>query len=162
MFQGPYKNRLIEDDRDFFIVLRYILRNPVAAGITKDVFEYYWATTSYNNDKYSLIDFQYIFNKYENFNKTPFYEFISLGDDDDLLTEIETSKMKDKEAFHVYNKLLLSNYSSDTILNLNEKDINAFICLCFYHKLTGKQIALFSGLTTYRIKKTEKPKFIYI
>lgn len=46
LFQDRYKSEAVEDDKYFLTVLRYIHRNPIKAGIEKDVKKYPWS--SYN------------------------------------------------------------------------------------------------------------------
>ena len=44
LFQERYKSECIEDDEYYRTVFRYILRNPVKAGIVADPFEYKWSS----------------------------------------------------------------------------------------------------------------------
>lgn len=45
LFQGRFKSEVVEDDRYFLTVLRYLHQNPLVAGMVKDLKEYRW--TSY-------------------------------------------------------------------------------------------------------------------
>ena len=46
LFQGRYKSECVEDNEYYLTVFRYILRNPVKAGITRDPFSYRWSSAS--------------------------------------------------------------------------------------------------------------------
>lgn len=46
LFQDRYKSEVVEDDKYFMTVLRYIHQNPVKAGIENDIAKYQWS--SYN------------------------------------------------------------------------------------------------------------------
>ena len=42
VFQDRYKSEPVEDDKYLLTVFRYILQNPVKAGLSKSVFDYRW------------------------------------------------------------------------------------------------------------------------
>ena len=44
LFQDRFKSECIEDDEYYMTVFRYILRNPVKAGVVGDPFEYRWSS----------------------------------------------------------------------------------------------------------------------
>jgi putative transposase len=44
LFQKRFKSEIIEDDKYFLTVLRYIHQNPVKAGLTKEVKGYRWSS----------------------------------------------------------------------------------------------------------------------
>ena len=44
LFQGRFKSECVENDEYYMTVYRYILRNPVKAGICEDLFEYKWSS----------------------------------------------------------------------------------------------------------------------
>ncbi|SMD00535.1 transposase [Sporomusa malonica] len=44
LFQERFKSEVVETDAYFLIVLRYIHRNPIKAGIIKDISNYFWSS----------------------------------------------------------------------------------------------------------------------
>ncbi len=44
LFQDRFRSEPVEDDSYFFTVLRYIHRNPIAAGLSKDLKKYPWSS----------------------------------------------------------------------------------------------------------------------
>lgn len=44
LFQERFKSEIVETDEYFLTVLRYIHRNPINAGITKEVHDYRWSS----------------------------------------------------------------------------------------------------------------------
>ncbi|HEY8500916.1 MAG TPA: transposase [Clostridia bacterium] len=46
LFQERYKSEVVENERYFLTVLRYIHQNPIKAGITKDMEQYPWSSYS--------------------------------------------------------------------------------------------------------------------
>ncbi len=55
LFQDRYKSENICDDRGYLAVLRYILRNPEKAGISR-IEEYRWSSFSSYGDRKSFLD----------------------------------------------------------------------------------------------------------
>lgn len=162
LFQGRFQDRMIEDANDFFTVVRYILRNPIVAGMTTDIYEYFWASSCMEHDKYNLIDFDYLCCIYNEFSNIPFSEYLASRYDDKHIAEFEVYRMCDKEAEIVYNKLLESMNIAQQITDLPKQIIDEIVCECIYRKMTKRQISLFSGITIYRVKQVDVPKFKYL
>jgi len=59
LFQDRYKSEVIENDRYFVAVLRYIHRNPIKAGMCKTPDEYKWSSYSEYVHGQSLVDCEY-------------------------------------------------------------------------------------------------------
>jgi len=72
VFQGRYKSILIEpgDEKYYFTVLRYIVRNPFVAGICDNIVKYkYTSLKSYFEPKqYTFIKNDIVKSRYANFN----------------------------------------------------------------------------------------------
>lgn len=52
LFEGPFKNVLIETDEQLIHVSRYIHLNPIVSGLTKDLDDYLWTSySSYISDE---------------------------------------------------------------------------------------------------------------
>lgn len=47
LFDGRYKTENVETDKYFLTALRYILQNPVKAGICNNIYEYPWSAAIY-------------------------------------------------------------------------------------------------------------------
>ena len=81
VFQDRYKSEPVEDDRYFFTVFRYILQNPVKAGIAESPFSYPWNSWDAYAGKMEkvdgLTDTEYILSFLER-KKQPKKEGISL------------------------------------------------------------------------------------
>jgi REP element-mobilizing transposase RayT len=56
LFQDRYKSDAIEDDAHFIVVLRYILQNPVRAGICGRADEYKWCSLGSATGALRLVD----------------------------------------------------------------------------------------------------------
>ena len=61
LFQDRYKSECIEDDAYYLTVFRYIMRNPVKAGITKNPFDYKWSSAEdlYNGVNTSALTYTF-------------------------------------------------------------------------------------------------------
>ncbi len=60
LFQDRFKSENVEDERYFLTVLRYIMQNPVKAGMTTHPRNYRWSSfLDYENGSDCLVDIQY-------------------------------------------------------------------------------------------------------
>jgi len=85
LFQGRFKAFIIDRESYLLEVVKYIILNPVNAGIVKSPSEYKWSSFNdiISNKRNINIDFKTILNLFENNIKNPieqFIEFISSGD----------------------------------------------------------------------------------
>ncbi len=88
LFQDRFKSEAIIDDGQLLITLRYILQNPVKAGICKATSAYRWSSYGDSLCGNNLIDADFIlqmFSKDENNQINEFKNFVSLSNDDSCL-----------------------------------------------------------------------------
>ena len=87
LFQGPYKNKSVDSDKDFIEVARYIHLNPVFAGLVKDAAD--WQYSNYSEIK-SILEGNYqsemylqhvvqILNNAFNGNSSEYIRFVEAG-----------------------------------------------------------------------------------
>jgi len=162
LFQGPYQSKIILSIISFFRVLRYIIRNPVVAGMTNEAFLYYWAGSSPINDKYDLIDFDFVYDLFSKTFNISFFDYISKTEDDKTLAEIEIFQTDDITAYKLFNEILFKDFQNFKVTELKDNDIENLIKNCLYHKMSQNQIASFTGQSLYKIKKIGKHDFIYL
>jgi hypothetical protein len=105
LFQDRYKSEPVEDDSYFLTVLRYILQNPLKAGICHNLSEYKWS--SYNeymaseNSVNGITDIKSVLkmlaqDKEEQIKQ--FYKYVNENNDDKCLELEENNKrITDKE-----------------------------------------------------------------
>lgn len=130
LFQDRFKSEAINTDRHLLCAARYIHRNPLKAGLVKEIGDYDWSSyNAYINDKESFIDIGFIlsildgkeeFIKFMNQEEnTKFLEFenISPISDEKLLLLIERLYKKHK----IYDILKLQKGARDEILSMIRK-----------------------------------------
>lgn len=105
LFQDRYKSEPIDDDAYFMVALRYILRNPVKAGLCKYAKDYRYS--SYNDYfSYSEKTLSDTEKGFELVGKDKFEEYINTDNNDSCL-EIETGNAKritDEKAKQIIHK----------------------------------------------------------
>ncbi|AOT71794.1 transposase [Geosporobacter ferrireducens] len=104
LFQDRFKSEPVEDDAYFLTVLRYILRNPVKAGIVTKVEDYLWTNyTDYIEGKYQTdTDFALdILNVDREQAVMKFIEFIDKDNDDKCLEIKESRQITDNDAIKI-------------------------------------------------------------
>ena len=62
LFQDRYKSEVVEDDKYFMTVLRYIHQNPVKAGIENDIGKYQWSSYNEYLGENSICDTKFALN----------------------------------------------------------------------------------------------------
>ena len=149
LFQDRFKSECVEDDRYLLTVFRYILNNPVKAGICR-VEDYRWSSYSDFFDEDVETDLAIIRNYIDDDRK--YKEFINAGnkedngseDDTEILPKIyrddEWAAQKVKELLGVNNVRDVGKYT------VREK--NEVAAILRSNGLTPKQIRRITGIRT--------------
>lgn len=85
LFQGRFRSEPVECDRYLLTVLRYILQNPVKAGIVEKPKDYLWSSYSYffeSKEKNNIID-KNLITSY--FDKKTYIQYMNEKNDDQCL-----------------------------------------------------------------------------
>jgi REP element-mobilizing transposase RayT len=156
LFQDRFRSEVVEDDGYFLTVLRYILQNPVKAGLTTNVSEYKWS--SYNDyiqgDGITDIEFVLdIFALSKEKSIERFTEYINEPSDDKCLELKEIPiRITDQELLDLVKKEF--NTEAIRIQNLQVDEQKRI--LKYLKELEGttyQQISRLTGVTVYRIFK---------
>lgn len=84
LFQDRFKSEPVDDNRYLLTLLRYIHRNPVAAGICRDVADYSWSSYWEFLGKKALVDPDYplkLFSDSKKVARSAFIEHVNRGED---------------------------------------------------------------------------------
>ncbi len=101
LFQDRFKSEPVETDKYFLTVVRYIIRNPIKAGIVRKPEEYKWVSYDVfvnKSERENLIDLGYVLAYFSKDRKTAvakFIEFINMETDDKCLEMDQTIKYTD-------------------------------------------------------------------
>ncbi len=149
LFQDRYKSEAVEDYKYFLTVLRYIHRNPLKAGIVKDIAEYKWSSYSEytGNRKITDTDFALkLFNEDKDKAIASFKEFHKTTNDDKCLDIIERRRISDEEAITIIKKTCSVSQCSD-VQNLEKDKRDRFLKALKDEGLSTRQLARLTGIS---------------
>lgn len=156
LFENRYKSEPVEDEKYLIIVLRYILQNPVKAGMCNDIFEYPWSSVKYiissKESMVSVSDFRLLFN-----SNNDFIQFLKASNDDQCLDyEFKYENITDEEAISIIKEKTgcssiseFKNYDK-VIRNKYIKELSPY--------MTIRQLAQLSGLSKSQIHRIKSQK----
>lgn len=111
LFQNRYKSEVIENDRAFLTVLRYIHQNPLKAGLVKDISTYKWSSfRHYAGGKQAFICVDKVRELYA--NKDEFLDFLKMPNDDQCLEYEVKMKYTDEKL----RQEILKNYHEPEVI----------------------------------------------
>ena len=142
LLQDRYLSEIIEGNRNFLMVFRYILRNPQKAGICK-ASEYPWSSYALYEKPLAFMELSQI---HELLGDQKNYEEFINETADDRFMEYETHYYDDKWAQEILCQCL--NIKSGTILQTyDRKERNIAIKLLKSNGLTNRQIERLTGIS---------------
>ena len=142
LLQYRYLSEIIEGNRNFLMVFRYILRNPQKAGICK-ASEYPWSSYALYEKPLAFMELSQI---HELLGDQKNYEEFINETADDRFMEYETHYYDDKWAQEILCQCL--NIKSGTILQTyDRKERNIAIKLLKSNGLTNRQIERLTGIS---------------
>jgi len=177
LFSRRYKSIPINDDIYFFRLFRYILRNPVKAGLLDCPWEYMWSSARAYKTKEGDFYFPEILERYENsFKYHPYAieEFVGFQGDDHLVYYINQVTNNDDKLMPPFTmedflnsaiddkmvlKVNLQRYYDDEAKKVydNELKTNLIDNLLNHADVIGKKRVVFRlrqiGLTLVQIRK---------
>lgn len=149
LFQDRYKSEAIEDDRYFLTVLRYIHRNPLKAGIVKDIAAYKWSSYSEYTGNSKMIDTDFVlklFNDHKEKAIASFTEFHKIMSDDICLDMDERRRILDAEAISIIKKICSVRQCKD-VQNMENDKRDRFLKALKSEGLSTRQLARLTGVS---------------
>ena len=145
VFQDRFKSENVEDDRYFLTVLRYILRNPVKAGICPEPGDYRWSSYAELSQPLSWVDNELPVSLT---GKKELISFINMKNED-LCMDIDTTvRLKYNEAEEQLSELCKKINFEDLLRSEQDK----MICSFLEQGYTGPQIRNVLQITDYRVR----------
>lgn len=123
LFQERFKSEPVEDEIYFKTVLRYILQNPLKAGISK-MEDYKWSSYSSFFTKKSFIDTDYSIALFG--SKKLLIQFLAQDNRDSCMEYEMTSAEKELYSFMIV-KGILSGYEVNEFTNLSKDKQNEYL-----------------------------------
>ncbi len=105
LFQDRFKSEIIEDETYFLCCFRYILQNPVKAGICTKVSSYRWSSyQAYYNNPLSFVYTEFIPSFFETENDLN--EYLGINQNDSCLDIDQRKMLTDDEVQKILNQKL--------------------------------------------------------
>ena len=101
LFQDRFKSKPVEDDTYFLTVLRYILQNPLKAGLVTKIHNYTWTNYMDYVKQSNMTDIDFvldIFNTDREKAVKCFIEYVTKENDDECLDIMEKQQITDDDA----------------------------------------------------------------
>lgn len=121
LFQERFKSEIVDNDRYFLTVLRYIHQNPINSGITDEIINYRWSSYSEYFINTEIIDKDFAFELFSNDRSAAldlFKKFMNESNLDKCLDCDERKRLLDSE---ITMYLLQHGVNSPSILQQMEK-----------------------------------------
>lgn len=116
LFQDRFKSEPVENETYFLTVLRYILQNPLKAGLAKAIEDYQWSSIGEYRKRTVFIDTEYalrIFNEDRNKAIKSLMSFLKAQSDDCCLDIEEKYILTDQEALKLIKEIFQVQNASD-------------------------------------------------
>ncbi len=150
LFQDRYKSEVVQNDAYLLTVMRYIHRNPIKAGIVKDLYEYPWSSFhEYSFQKPDLCDTELplsLFSKDPQKATELWLEFDQSNNDDQCLDYDDSKRLNDIEASELI-KTQLNIFSPTDIQSFEAGDRSSAIRLMKDQGLSIRQIERLTGIS---------------
>jgi len=149
LFQDRYKSEVVENDRYFLTVLRYIHQNPIKAGIVDDIGEYPWSSYNEYIGKADICATQFALSIFSDDIKTAIEQFSSFNKEenkDKCLDYEEKKRLNDIEAGELIKEI--ANIKNPNVLQQFEKDKRNIVIKQLKNKgLSIRQIERLTGIS---------------
>ena len=98
LFQNRFRSEAVETDQYFMTVLRYIIQNPIKAGMEKDPGSYRWSSyRAYKNGKGAVTDTEYALNLFG--SREALMQYLGENNNDSVMDEADFDRrLKDEQA----------------------------------------------------------------
>ena len=155
LFQDRFRNECVENDLYFTTVLRYILQNPIKAGLESSMGSYRWSSyLAYAKGAGSLTDTQYAEKLFESHDAL--VGFLRQGNDDAVMDEEEFDRRLRKERAKEIIIRITGCESVTDFQRLDPKIQKEYAQKLVREDISASQISLLTGMpktTVWRMAK---------
>ena len=155
LFQNRFRSEPVETDQYFMTVLRYILQNPMKAGMESRPGRYRWSSyLAYEKGKGAVTDTQYALDLFG--GKEILMEYITRSNDDSVMDESDFDlRFQDEQ---VRKKMLqITNCASASAFQQLERPLQKkYAAQMYLSGLSMGQISRFTGMAKTSVFKAVK------
>ena len=162
LFQDRFRSENVETDRYYMTVLRYILQNPMKAGMESKPGTYRWSSyLAYEKGGGQLTDTAYAEKMFG--GREALIDFVNQANDDEALDDTETRwRMTDEEAEEVFRDIT-GCASAEEIREMEKEKKEEYIRQTYLSGVSVNQMSKMTGMariTLQRIVKTIDPQLL--
>ena len=146
LFQDRFRSENVENDRYYMTVLRYILQNPMKAGLESRLGTYRWSSyLAYEKGTGSLTDTQYAAELFG--NRESLIDFVRMGNEDIVMDETDPEwPLQDDDAKTIMEQITGCS-ATEEFRRLDRQLRNEYIRRMYAEKLSIGQIARLAGFS---------------
>lgn len=149
LFQGRYQSVPVESERQYLTVIRYIMQNPVKAGMCKRASEYRWSNYRTLGMDDGLADSSML-GKIADMEAI--LEVVDTPADDDVMEWIEWGRISDKAAVEIM-KVVSGVGTVQEFLGMAETQVRECIGMMYRQGCEYKQIGRVLGVSQYQLER---------
>ena len=155
LFQDRFRSENVETDQYYMTVLRYILQNPMKAGLESRMGQYRWSSyRAYESGTGSITDTAYAEHMFG--SREALVLFVRQESDETALDDTDFDwRVRDDQAQEIMERITQCP-DSTAFLELDKKIRKAYIRELYMQKLSLSQIADVTGVPRSTVYKTVK------
>ena len=152
LFQDRFRSENVETDRYYMTVLRYILQNPMKAGMESKPGTYRWSSyLAYEKGGGQLTDTAYAEKMFG--GREALIDFVNQANDDEALDDTETHwRMTDEEAEEVFREIT-GCASAEAFMQLDKPFRKQYVQELYMAGLSVNQIAQYTDMPKSSISR---------
>lgn len=152
LFQDRFRSENVETDRYYMTVLRYILQNPMKAGMESKPGTYRWSSyLAYEKGGGQLTDTAYAEKMFG--GREALIDFVNQANDDEALDDTETHwRMTDEEAEEVFREIT-GCASAEKFMQLDKPFRKQYVQELYLAGLSVNQIAQYTDMPKSSISR---------
>ena len=146
VFQNRYRSEAVETNQYFITVLRYILQNPMKAGMEKRPGTYRWSSyLAYEKGKGALTDTQYALDLFG--SRESLMEFLGRDSNDEVMDEIDFDRQLQDEQIRKIMYRISQCESVAAFQALDQQHRKEYAGKMYQSGISLGQIARFTGMS---------------
>ena len=157
LFQNRFRSETVETDQSFMVVLRYILRNPVKAGMVSRPEEYRWSSClAYEKGKGAVTDTQYAIELFG--GRESLMEYVGEKNDDEVMDEEDFDRrLREEQAKEIMARISGCKSASD-FQQLDRALRKEYAVKMYLNGLPFGQISRLTGMPKTTVFKAVKAR----
>ena len=159
LFQDRFRSENVETEQYYMTVLRYILQNPVKAGMVSEPGMYRWSSyLAYENGTGAITDTQYAVDVFG--SREQLIGFVREKSEDSAMDESAFDRKLRYDLEQETMRRITHCQSASEFQKLDRSTQKEYVLELHQANLTGGQISVFTGMpktTVYRLLRTSAP-----